>query len=127
MTGFEWIALGLILFGMVIPFWLMTAFTVLTYEQNRRRAARQDKRQSFVHEYVELSTKMNEMLSSGDKTLAGPALVAYLREFKKYPQYKDMSILYLESITITGNGRFDEIARIELKAIEEFLLGLNDE
>ena len=127
MTAFEWTAVGLILFGMVIPFWLMTAITIFSYEQNRRKVAKQDRRQSFVHEYVELSTKMNEMLTSGKDTFAGPALVAYLRELKKYPEYKDMSILYLESITITGDGRFSEIARNELKATELYLLGLNDE
>ncbi|MBI1402647.1 MAG: hypothetical protein GC147_05480 [Porphyrobacter sp.] len=127
MSAFEWAAVGLILFGMVIPFWLMTAFAVINYDQNRRRATKQDKRQSFVHEYVELSTKMNEMLSSGKDIIAGPALVAYLRELKKYPEYKDMSILFLESISITGDGRFDDIARNELKSTEVYLLGLNDD
>lgn len=127
MTAFEWTVVGLILFGMVIPFWLMTAFAVINYEQNRRRTAKEDKRQSFVHEYVELSTKMHEMLTSGKDNFAGPALVVYLRELKKYPEYKDLSILYLESVSITGNGRFDDIARNELKATEDYLLGLNDE
>ncbi|MEQ5788979.1 hypothetical protein J3454_13855 [Erythrobacter sp. NFXS35] len=127
MTTFEWTTLGLILFGMVIPFWLMTALAGINYEQNRRRAAKQDKRQSFVHEYVELSTKMNEMLTSGKENLPGPALAAYLRELKKYPEYKDMSILYLETVTVTGDGRFDEIARNELKATEEYLLGLDND
>lgn len=127
MTGFEWTTIGLIIFGMVIPFWIMVILTGIVVEQTRRKAKKELARQSYVHEYAELCIKLSEMLKAADGTFNGPALVAYLRELKNYPEYKDMSILFLESISITGDGRFDDIARNELKATEVYLLGLNDD
>ncbi|MBA3864621.1 MAG: hypothetical protein C0517_11845 [Erythrobacter sp.] len=112
---------------MVIPFWIMVILTGIVVEQTRRKAKKELARQSYVHEYSELCIRLNGMLKSADGTFNGPAMVVYLRELKKYPEYKDMSILFLESISITGDGRFDDIARNELKATEVYLLGLNDE
>ncbi len=127
MTGFEWTVIGMILFGMVMPSWIMVILTGIVIEQARRKAKTELARQSYVHEYAELCIKLNEMLKSADRTFNGPALVVYLRELKKYPEYKDMSILFLESISITGDGRFDDIARNELKSTEVYLLGLKDD
>jgi hypothetical protein len=126
-TGFEWTVIGMILFGMVMPSWIMVILTGIVIEQARRKAKTELARQSYVHEYAELCIKLNEMLKSADRTFNGPALVVYLRELKKYPEYKDMSILFLESISITGDGRFDDIARNELKSTEVYLLGLKDD
>jgi len=127
MTGFEWAALGLMLFGMVIPFWIMVILTTIVLELERKKQKAATARQSYVHEYAKLCIDLNSQLKAADGTFNGPAFVAYLRELKSYPEYKDMSIIMLEAITITGEGRFDEIARNELKATEIYLLGLNDE
>ena len=129
MTTFEWTAIGLITVGMVIPFWIMVILTIIVVEQGRRKDVA--KRVTYVHEYAKLMKAMGDLLesskSSSDGKFNGPTMVVYLREFKEYPQYRDATLLFLESLTITGSARFDDICKVELKNVEAHLLGLKDE
>ncbi|WP_162925173.1 hypothetical protein [Aurantiacibacter odishensis] len=122
MITFEWIALGLIIFGMVIPFWMLVIITIMAVEGNRKR----DKsgNTSYVHDYARLVKSMNEDLKSGDGKFNGPAMIAYLRDLRDYPQYREPTLLFLEEISITGSGKFDEVCKAELKSLETYLLGL---
>ena len=62
-----------------------------------------------------------------DGKFNGPTMVAYIRELREYPQYRDASLLFLEGITITGSARFDDVCRTELQAMETHFLGLENE
>ena len=64
--------------------------------------------------------------SKGDG-LSGASLVATIRELENYPEHRDVTLLYLEEITITGSGKFDELAKNEIQKLETFLLGLKDD
>ena len=44
---------------------------------------------------------------------------------REYPQYRDATLLFLEEITITGSGKWDNFCETEMKTIETDLLGLN--
>ena len=124
MTTFEWAALGTIVFGMVIPFWLMVIITLMFVEQNRKK--NRPDRISFVHEYARLVKAMNEDLKSSDGRFNGPAMVAYLKDLRNYPEYSQPTLLFLEEITITGNGKFDEVCKVELSNLEAYLLELHE-
>ncbi|WP_298336879.1 hypothetical protein [uncultured Erythrobacter sp.] len=128
MTTFEWTVIGLILFGMVIPFWVMTVFAIILAEQARKQAKPSD-RPIKVHDYSKLMTAFDELLHQPNKNgkFNGPTMVAYIRELREYPQYRDATLLFLEEISITGSNEFDEVCKTELKSIETHLLGLNDE
>lgn len=124
MNVFEWLALGLILFGMVIPFWIMTVLASKT-------AARQQKEGSSSHRVLRYNEVMDylhtTLKKSSDQGQNGASLVAAIRELKSYPEHKDLTILYLEEITITGTSKFDDLAKAEIDSIETQFLGLKDE
>ena len=125
MTTFEWSALALITFGMVVPFWILAVLTIFIAEDGRRK--RRAQKATYVHDYVELMQGIAKILKSDDGRFNGPSLVAYLRDFKEYPQYRDATLLFLEEINVTGSSKFDDMVRNELKLIEADLLGLKDE
>jgi len=128
MTGFEWTTIGLIIFGMVIPFWLMTVFScIVLYQQ--QKLTKPPKREILVHDYAKLMKAFGDLLHQPDKNgkFNGPTMMVYLRELKEYPQYRDTSLLFLEEISITGSKKFDDICKAELKSIEDHLLGLENE
>lgn len=57
----------------------------------------------------------------------GASLVASIRELKNYPEHRDLTILYLEEISVTGTSKFDNLAKIEIKNIETYFLGFKDD
>ena len=57
----------------------------------------------------------------------GASVVASIRESKKYPEHKDLTILYLEEVTVNGNGKFDKLTKAEIRDIEAKFLGLKDD
>ena len=125
MNGFEWSVIGLVVFGMVMPFWLMVIITVMFVEQNRKKE--KSTKVSYVHEYARLVKTMNEEFKSSGGTFNGPAMIAYLKELRTYPEYREPTLLFLEEITITGSGKFDEVCKAELSGLETYLLGLTND
>lgn len=107
---------------MVIPFWLMVIVTIMYVEQGRKKE--KSSRVSYVHDYARLVKAMNEDLKSSDGRFNGPAMIAYLKDLREYPEYRDPTLLFLEEITITGSGKFDEICKAELSSLETYLLEL---
>ena len=127
MTTFEWTVIGLIVFGMVIPFWLMTVFAVLVADQTRK-ITKPPSRPIKVHDYTKLMTAIDDLIhSKGSGSFNGPALQIYLREMKEYPDYKDTSLLFLEELSITGKSKWSDICRTEQKAVEQYLLELEND
>jgi hypothetical protein len=121
-NGFEWAVLGLILFGMVMPFWLVTYFTVKLGSISRDAGPHHIMRYNEVMDYLHSGLKRPK----GDG-LSGASLVATIRELNNYPEHRDVTLLYLEEITITGSGKFDELAKSEIQKLETYLLGLKDD
>ncbi|WP_221537709.1 hypothetical protein [Qipengyuania huizhouensis] len=121
-NGFEWIVLGLILFGMVIPFWLMTYLTAKISRTSRDAGPHRIMRYNEVMDYLHSGLKRSKI-----DGLSGASLVATIRELENYPEHRDVTLLYLEEITITGSGKFDELAKSEIQKLETYLLGLKDD
>ncbi|KUO49514.1 MAG: hypothetical protein APF78_11910 [Sphingomonadales bacterium BRH_c3] len=127
MTTFEWAAIGLMVFGMVIPFWIVTILTLIVADQTRKMT-KPPSRPIKVHDYTKLMVAIDDLIhSDGTGTFNGPALQIYLREMKHYPEYKDTSLLYLEELSISGTKKWSVICRTEQKAVEEYLLGLEND
>ncbi|WP_379554454.1 hypothetical protein [Qipengyuania sp. DGS5-3] len=127
MTMFEWAAVALIVFGMVIPFWVMTLLTMIVLYQ-QRKIFKPPSRQIKVHDYTQLMVAIDDLIhSDGKASFNGPALQTYLREMKHYPEYRETSLLYLEDLSISGAKKWSTICKAEQKAVEHYLLGLDDE
>ena len=124
MSPFEWIALGLILFGMVIPFWLLTVIA-------GRTALRKDKEGGNPHRVMRYNEIMDYLHSAWKKSEAegqnGASIIASIRELNNYPEHRDLTLLYLEEISVTGTSKFDDLVKIEIQNIEKYFLGLNDD
>lgn len=121
-SGLEWSVIALILFGMVIPFWLLVFITVAAF-----RAIKREPSDGRADKYARLMRELSDVLSKESYKFNGPALIACLRDLKNFPEYRDASILFLDSISVTGKSKFDEMARTEIKAVDAYLLGLKDE
>ena len=126
MTTFEWTALALILFGMVAPFWIMVVVTVSFVRQANEKTKQELARRSSAHDYARLTTEFGRFVSSGER-FNGPGAVAYVREMKNYPEYRDTTLLLLEEFNVSGTGKFDQVFRNELKEVEIYLLGLEND
>ncbi len=57
----------------------------------------------------------------------GPLWVATVRELRAYPEFADLTVLYLEEISVTGSDKFDRVMERELRETESFLLGLKND
>jgi hypothetical protein len=126
MTAFEWAAAGLILFGMVLPFWIMVIVTVSFVRQANAKTKQELARRSSAHDYAKLTTEFGKFVSSGQR-FNGPGAVAYVRELKSFPEYRDTTLLLLEEFNVSGTGKFDQVFRNELKEVEIYLLGLDND
>ena len=123
MTNFEWTVIGLIIFGMVIPFWIMVGLTVMVA---RRKPQQPVTTPGRAREYADLMREFEYAFNkTKDRKLDGPLLVACIRDLKAYPEYKDASIRLLEGININGNGVFVDMIKTEMRTVENHLLGVD--
>ena len=124
MTVFEWTVIGLIVIGVVVPFWIMIGLVVMV---SRRR------HQPFIlppgraSQYAVLMREFEHAFNNNnkDRKLDGPVLVACIRDLKTFPEYKDASIRLLEGININGNGVFVDMIKTEMRTVENHLLGVD--
>ena len=126
MTAFEWAAVGLILFGMVVPCWIMVFLTISFVRLANTKTKQELARRPSAQDYAKLTTEFGKFVSSGER-FNGPGAVAYVRELKSYPEYRDTTLLLLEEFNVAGKGKFDEVFRNELKEVEIYLLGLEND
>ena len=124
MTVFEWTVIGLIVIGVVVPFWIMIGLVVMV---SRRR------HQPFIlppgraSQYAVLMREFEHAFNNNNKErkLDGPVLVACIRDLKTFPEYKDASIRLLEGININGNGVFVDMIKTEMRTVENHLPGVD--
>ncbi len=122
-NAFGWAALGLILFGMVIPFWMMSYVTT----KIAVRWSVDGADESRIMRYNEVMDYLHSTLNRPKTdSQCGASLVASIRELKNFPEHRDLSVMYLEEINITGTGKFNDLAKLEIKKVESHLLGQND-
>jgi hypothetical protein len=57
----------------------------------------------------------------------GPVMVACIRELGFYPEYRDITVLLLNEVTVTGQNQYDRLMKVELQETEAFLLDAKDE
>ena len=124
MTTFEWATVGLVLFGMVVPCWIMVFLTISFVRLANAKTKQEMARRSSAHDYAKLTTEFGKFISSGQR-FNGPGAVAYIRELKSFPEYRDTTLLLLEELNVSGQGKFDQVFRNELKEVEIYLLGLD--
>jgi len=117
-TQFEWAILAVITLGFVVPAWLVA----LSYLSRARAAAMPEPNKRYFA-YAALLHSLHAQLDPKSKMVRnGPLFAATVRELANYPEYRSLSVLFLEEITITGSRKFDQVVRAELKAVEADLL-----
>ncbi|MEP2988865.1 MAG: hypothetical protein ABJN65_15675 [Parasphingorhabdus sp.] len=117
MTTFECAIVGLLLFGLVLPIWIfyLSAFLSRKMQNGKEPSVR-------YFAYAELLEYLHKEIREGVHGL-GPLWISTIRELRNYPEYYDISLLYLEEIKITGSNKFDHVMENELKETQNFLLG----
>lgn len=105
---------GFVAFG--IPAWI---FALSVYRAGNKPRKEEPSVRYFA--YTQLLTYLHDVVREGEPGF-GPMWMATVRELRNYPEYADVTILYLEEINITGSRKFDRIMKRELKETEAFLL-----
>lgn len=117
----EWIGLGLVFLGIAVPAWI---FSLALYTLSKRSPAGEPSARYFA--YMRVIQFLHQEIETG-KTRCAPLWVATLRELREYPEYADLSVLYLEEIMVTGQEKFDRVMEQEIKETEAFLLESNND
>jgi hypothetical protein len=128
-TTFQAIAIIAALVGIGIPAWL---FGLAVYLAAKR--PRKEKPSSRFFAYARLLQSIHDQIIAGKVTAEkndfvvehGALFTATIRELKEYPEFRDLTLLYLEEINVTGSKKFDHVMRNELNAIESHLLSQGD-
>ena len=121
-TPFEWGILAIVALGFVAPAWLVAISFV---RRNRAPELQEPNKRYFA--YAELLKSLHMQMDPKTRTVRnGPLFAATVRELANYPEYRTLSVLFLEEITVTGTKKFDNVVRAELKAVEAGLLEAAD-
>ena len=56
-----------------------------------------------------------------------PIIIAGIRELRKFPEYRDATILFLDEIAVTGDSHFDQLLKKEMTELENLLLDVSDD
>ena len=109
------IASGLALLGFGVPAWI---FAIGIYFAAKR--PRKEEPGSRYFAYVRVRDRLLDELKG--ETKRAPVIVATIRELRNFPEYRDISVLFLEEVNVTGNKKFDRVLERELKETEASLL-----
>ncbi len=124
MSTFDGILLLVAFIGLGIPAWI---FSLAVYYAAKRPRTSQPSARFFAYSRL-IESIHSQAKFEGDMVIENGALFAVtIRELKNYPEFKDISLFYLEEINITGSSKFDRIMKSELDVVEAHLLGLRDE
>ena len=111
--------LGLALVGLGVPAWI---FSIAIYHAAKRPRKQGDPSERYFV-YARVLGFIHDEMKDGHVD-CGPIWAAAMRELRAYPEYADLSVLFLEEINITGTKKFDRVMEKELKETEAFLLGI---
>jgi len=117
-SQFEWVLIALLVGGVVLP---NAAVAFALVRMSRR--SRGDRPSMRFFAYAQLLAILRGQLDLKTRRVEnGPLFIATVRELKQYPEYRALSLLFIEEITITGSRKFDDIARTEIQSVENDLL-----
>jgi hypothetical protein len=123
-SAFELAIIAVIILGFAVPAWL--AALALSRASARQALVMPDgpepNKRYFA--YAELLKSLHAQLDPKLTVRNGPLFAATVRELANYPEYRTLSVLFLEEISVTGTRKFDNVVRAEMKAVEEDLLEL---
>jgi hypothetical protein len=119
-TIFEGSLLTLAFVGLGVPAWI---FSVAVFQLVKKPGKGEVGGRYFA--YVRIMDRLLDELNS--ETNRAPILVATIRELRRFPEYKDVSILFLEEVSVHGADKFDRVVEAELKVTEAALLGSNND
>jgi hypothetical protein len=123
-STFEGVLLLAAFVGLGIPAWI---FSLAVYHAAKRQRSSEPSARFFAYSRL-IESIHSQAKFEGDVLIENGALfAATIRELKNYPEFKDISLLYLEEIHITGSSKFDQIMKNELDGLETHLLGLRNE
>lgn len=121
-TPFELSIIALVALGFVVPAWM----AAISYVLNARKPQVEEPNKRYFA-YAELLKSMHVQMDMKTRTVHnGPLFAATVRELANYPEYRTLTVLFLEEITVTGTKKFDNVVRNELKAVEAGLLDAAD-
>ena len=120
MSAFEITVLVIVFVGVVLPVW--AAFLIIWIVAKKNRVS---KPSAKYLAYSELVRSVYEQAKSG-KFDHGAIYVAAVRELQEYPEYADLSLFFLEELSVDGDSKFDRILKTEIKFVESRLLEMTN-
>ena len=52
-----------------------------------------------------------------------PVIVAYIRGLRAFPEYRDTTVMYLDTVEVNGHSHFDQLLKREITIVLDDLLG----
>jgi hypothetical protein len=56
-----------------------------------------------------------------------PVIIAYIRGLRAFPEYRDTTVMFLDTIEVHGHTHFDQLMKREMAAVLDDLLGSNND
>jgi hypothetical protein len=120
-STFEALVLCLFFFGAAVPAW-----TVLILHFHARRSPSFDGRRSEAcptarsESYIRIvNTILDELKQEENRA---PVIIVCLRELRLFVEYRDITVLLLDEISVTGHSHFDQLMKNEITRLETALL-----
>ena len=71
--------------------------------------------------YANLIRKLQDEINQ-EPNIA-PVIIAYIRGLRTFTEYRDTTVMFLDTIEVHGHSHFDDLLRQELKTLLDELLG----
>ncbi len=113
MSTFELLVLVL-LFCAVVPVWGLTILLLVT--ANKKHSGPSARFTAYVGI---VNSVLDEL---GREINRAPVIIAGLRELQAYPEYRDITVLLIDELEVTGKTHFDQLLKQELTRLETSLL-----
>lgn len=122
MSTIEGLVLGLLLLA-VVPNWVIL---ILFYIGRIRSLEQRQKNQHSIARFEAYIRIVNAILDElKQEQNRAPVIIAGLRELQVFTEYRDITVLLLDEISVTGHSHFDQLMKKELTSLETSLLEQN--
>ncbi len=122
-STFEALVLGLLFFGAIVPIWGLLGVLYVT-ERRRGRFLETARRGEDSITRLDAYTRIIHSILDEIKNTENraPVLIACVRELSSFPEYRDLTVLLLDEISVTGSTHFDQLMKQEMTRLETSLL-----
>ena len=123
MSTVEALVLCLLFFGALVPNWvvLFVLFSVKRSQPLERK--RNEQPTARFEAYIRIVNAILDELKQEQNR--APVIIAGLRELRVFTEYRDITVLLLDEISVTGHSHFDQLMKKELASLETSLLEQN--